>query len=190
MGRVKELLLEGRGKWSNRIKADYFNWLCGIVGVDYDSHSFSFCIETLYELPFYSILGRDEDRGADGLELREEYAEETRLWADKTRPCSVLEMMIGLSRRMHDILEGTAEYEDRDYFWMLMENLTLTSCNDEEWDELNFERDVRDIVYILLERKYRRSGRGGLFPMKDTCRDQRRKEIWYQMHEWIQERFK
>ena len=41
----------------------------------------------------------------------------------------------------------------------------------------------------MLAREYSDNGHGGLFPLKNPKKDQRKVEIWYQMTEYINENY-
>lgn len=96
--------------------------------------------------------------------------------------CSVLEMLIGLSRRL--AFEGGGE--PAGWFWLLMRNLTLDGMDDERFDLMD-PTIVDDIVQRLVWRQYNWDGKGGLFPLQFPNRDQREVEIWYQMQAWLLE---
>ena len=40
-----------------------------------------------------------------------------------------------------------------------------------------------------VERRYKRSGEGGLFPLKNAAKDQRKVEIWYQLSSYLLENY-
>lgn len=94
--------------------------------------------------------------------------------------CSMLEMLIGLSRR----LSFEAEGESRDWFWTLINNLALRS------DDKN--PILVEVVDATLERviwrTYNPDGSGGLFPLRRAHKNQRKVEIWYQLSAYLLER--
>lgn len=193
MGRIKELLIDRYEQIPDKIRADYFQWLCDLAGVERSGQSYWFLFKDLHSIEFFAILERDNNRGEDGKKLREEYLEETCCGSIPMRgPCTVLEMMVAMARRMDDIMYDN-QYGSRlqHWFWKLIENLGLEDCGDgEEYVALNRKRDVQDTIYIMLERKYTKWGHGGLFPLPTTkgyIPDQRKVELWYQMQRWLQE---
>jgi hypothetical protein len=94
--------------------------------------------------------------------------------------CSMLEMLVGLSRRLVDLTEG----EPRDWFWHILRNLELADHN----DSVSYnQQDVDDILDRVIWRTYEPDGRGGLFPLKNAQEDQRKVEIWYQFCAYILE---
>jgi hypothetical protein len=50
-------------------------------------------------------------------------------------------------------------------------------------------KNVNQILTNLVERTYQKNGKGGLFPLKQPAKDQRRVEIWYQMAAYLNENY-
>lgn len=174
----------------------YFSFLYEIISRDFEK-SHSLLMQHLHGIPFYSIIPNDENRGEDGKKLRDIFNKERpniglSLCSDD--PCTMLEMLIGLSFRMENELKGGAyEMPVKECFWTLINNLDLFWCNDDEFKKWPTPKLVSDRIKILLERWYERDGHGGLFPLKykimPVGKDQRQVEIWYQMSEWLLENF-
>lgn len=173
------------------IERKYLKFLDKIVG---NHDEYSLMLHRLHEIEFYSFVPNDDNRGEDGKKLREMFYNESganmALSLCPAGPCSVLEMLIGLSIRMYNELEGTTEVSVEECFWKLIDNLGLLWCNNYEYYPPG--DGVEEISYIinnLLERKYKRDGKGGLFPLEHSNKDQRKIEIWYQMSEWLLENY-
>lgn len=176
------------------INQDYFEWLCEMIHVDQGDKSWWILMKDLHNKKFYSLIPHDENRAWDGLELREDYMRE--LWhpeyIDIEGDCSVLEMLIGLARRMD--FETSDPYEDSSndktvfWFWEMIDNLGLMPFDDESYVENHGMYFVNKILSKLVDRKYTRRGIGGLFPLMHSKKDQRQVEIWYQMSEYLMER--
>ena len=62
------------------------------------------------------------------------------------------------------------------WFWGMIENLELIQMTDGYFDE----DYVEEVVYRLLNREYKRNGKGGLFTVTRQNVDMRTAEIWYQ----------
>lgn len=174
---------------------DYFHWLCEMVGVDRGDRSWRILAKTLHEIEFFSLVDHDDNRGYDGMELREEYLRMTNYpkYVTLDGACSVLEMMVALARRMS--FETCDPYHSVDddvnadkWFWELMDNLGLSEFDDEHFYELGGEWKVERIIDELLNRRYFSNGVGGLFPLKQPREDQRDVEIWYQMCAYLTEK--
>lgn len=176
------------------INQSYFEWLCDIVHVDQGDKSWWILFKDLYNKKFYSLIPHDENRAWDGLELREDFMHE--IWYPKYMDidgeCSVLEMLIGLARRID--FETSNPYEDSQndstvyWFWEMIDNLGLLPFDDDSYVDNGGMHFVNSILNNFVERKYSRNGNGGLFPLEHSRQDQRRVEIWYQMSEYLTER--
>lgn len=168
----------------------YFVWLCGQVGCSIDqknpSKSYWRLLKQLYTKEFVWIVANDDNRAEDGRFLREEFLRGFRVKKideDWVRlGCSMLELIIALSRR----LAFEAEGEPRDWFWLLLKNLGIAHYNDSS--RYSFRR-VDEILEKVIWRQYDRNGSGGLFPLNHNINgDQRRVEMWYQLSAYVLER--
>lgn len=162
----------------------YHCWLTTLVCDEQRQRYYQALLETLDDVEFIWTVPNDGNRAADGIELRSRFAEEHNIdyctiRSILSRPCSVLEMMVGLACRCEDSIMGDEEYGNRtdEWFWGMIENLNLYQMNDEEYDD----DYVQSVIEVLLNRTYKRDGRGGLFTVPMSRRDLRRVEIWYQM---------
>ncbi len=142
-------------------------------------------LEQLFLMEFVWFIPNDDNRAEDGRELRREFLEAEGItdvdpnWV--SLGCSVLEMLIALSRR----LTFEAEGESSEWFWTLIANAGL----DRYTDARRFHRDaVTDILERIIWRTYQPDGRGGLFPLQRAHEDQRDVELWYQMSAYLLER--
>lgn len=136
----------------------------------------------LYITEFVWFVPNDDNRVEDGRNLRNEFLTEhpeapvNDEWVHA--PCSMLEMLIALSRR----LSFEAEGEPRAWFWHLLRNIDLHEVND---GDPYPEEDVTDVLNTVIFRQYRPDGHGGLFPLEDAHADQRQVELWYQMAAYL-----
>lgn len=140
----------------------------------------------MYTTPFYWFVPNDDNRVEDGRELRIEWLRDARVrdidpeWL--VMDCSVLEMLIALSRRVAFASIGTAG----DWFWKLVKNLGLKDYTDDIY-EISIEEEVEEVLDRLVLRTYLVNGDGGLFPLQEFTNDQRKIEIWYQMAAYLHE---
>jgi len=167
----------------------FFEWLYAQVAdadVTDPSRTYWKLFKQLYTTEFFWIIPRDDDRIMDGQELRNEFTRRRRInrvpldWLDLG--CSVLELMVGLARRIafEDLDEGETHY----WFWQLLRNLGL----DDYTDDVDIpSEDIDEVLKQLIFRTYHPSGRGGFFPLKDPCDDQRDVDLWYQMGAYLLE---
>ena len=166
------------------IESAYFNWLCAKVtrpSARTPSQTYWKLLRELQNTEFVWVVEMDENRAEDGKDLRHEFVIEANVqdpdpvWLELG--CSVLEMMIAVSRRA-SFIDGRSP---RDWFNVILRNLGLSEYNDS-----NFHLPtVQDIVTRLVWRTYDTDGTGGMFPIDDPQHDQRKVEIWYQFCEYI-----
>jgi hypothetical protein len=165
----------------------YLDWLYSHIGPAKNNRnparSFWLLTELLHITRFTWSVANDDNRIEDGKDLRMEFldieaARRDRNWLGQD--CSVLEMMIALSRRL-EFEAGRTAYE---WFWHLIENLDIR-ITDENF--VGSEYGVSRALKRLVDRTYRRDGVGGLFPLKHPDEDQREVEIWYQMAAYLLE---
>lgn len=161
------------------IEESYFNWLyskVAYVAVPTPSTSYWILLRNLHMTEFVWLLSGDDNRAEDGKDLRKEFLREANVDQDPpwlTIPCSVLEMLIALTRRAAFETDNT----DREWFWIFLENLGLSELNDASNKNQLYEQDV---IERLIWRTYRSDGLGGLFPLQNPEHDQRKVELWYQ----------
>jgi hypothetical protein len=143
----------------------------------------------LYKKEFLWFVPNDDNRAADGISLRDEFVDDwdvhpTIDWMREN--CSMLELLIGLSRRFAFMHEG----EPRDRFWEMIENMGIEKCDDRQYREREeLVHYVDEALDTVIWRTYRRDGHeGGLFPLTDPRMDQRKIEIWYQMAAYVIEK--
>ena len=168
----------------------YFEWLYFLAGGNKKHKMYKELLSTLHEKIFRPRLQMDNNRGNDGLQLRVDFQNEHGPWGSSVNrgPCTFLEFLIGLARRMSFLMYGEgSDYRTDFYFWRLIGNLGLMKCTDEKFTVMNGEFFVDDAVYRINERQYCADGSGGLFPLKRAEKDQRNAEIWYQMQSWLLE---
>jgi hypothetical protein len=166
----------------------YLNWLYSQVG-DVNrrnpAKTFWSILRLLYKKEFVWFVANDDNRVEDGKNLRYDFLRESHIdtvdrnWIEM--PCSFLEMLLGLARRLCFEAEGTTD----GWFWHLMMTLGLDKYSDRT--QIPHD-DVEDILNTVIFRTYRQDGQGGLFPLKNNHgRDQREVEIWYQLNAWLLE---
>lgn len=147
----------------------------------------------LYRKEFKWSVPNDDNRLMDGLELRYEFIHkfeyektdyyqqhgEIRSWLE--RPCSFLEMLLALARRLSFAGGGAAS----EWFWHMLDNIGLRS----HVDAMPGDPEMIDFVLDrVIDRTYDEFGNGGLFPLFHPQHDQRQVELWYQMNCYLLER--
>lgn len=164
----------------------YVEWLYDFVARDTPTASYHELFYALYEEPFTWLYAQDEARAADGVSLRAEFAEANPNGNDILdwihRPfCSVLEMMIAISRRLERGIMSNDDYGNRtsQWFWYQIMSLDLGGMKDGYFDKDKF--DLR--IQRALNRQYDRNGHGGFFEMKYPPFHAAGMTIWMQAQE-------
>jgi hypothetical protein len=145
-------------------------------------------VRHLFTKEFVWLIPNDDNRQEDGRDLRREFVEDMGVDADPEWMgvgCSMLEMLIGLSRR----LSFEAEGESRGWFWELLENLGLRHITDKHYNTEPGQDDlIEETLDTVIWRTYETDGQGGLFPLQETEQDQTDVELWYQLSYYLLER--
>lgn len=165
---------------------DYIRWLEAQLRDEHSNwdHSYEGVTITMFNKPFVQIIAMDDNRMADGMDLRVDYARLEHIrptLMPNLGPCSFLEVLIALSRRLAFIGGGQAP----GWAWHLMTNLELDLMVDPL--TRSKERKVQRIMDTVINRTYSPDGTGGFFPLVRAEDDQTQVEIWYQMNTYIQE---
>lgn len=165
-----------------RVADLYFVWMCQLIcAKNHDRH----LLAHLHEIDFSYTIPMDGNRAEDGVELRYRFGRSNgyddvviATYLDD-RPCSVLEMMVALALRCEEHIMDDPEVGDQTarWFWTMIDSLGLINMTGSRYNE----RYVDATIDIFLNREYARNGEGGLFTVKNTTRDMRTVEIWYQL---------
>lgn len=169
----------------------YFCWLYGQIGsvrLRNRARTYWSLLKVFHSTEFTWTIPKDENRAEDGRELRYEFIHELDVDVDDSwldLGCSVLEFLVALARRFAFIVDG----ETDEWFWHIVGNLDLADYTDREFqkDPISHEIQVKRTLNRLINREYKSNGEGGLFPLRYPEYNQRRLEIWYQMHAYILE---
>lgn len=173
---------------NQELREDYLRWLEIQLRDEYCDPDKSYwdLLNLMFDTPFIWIedIPLDENRMVDGLDLRVEFARESRLQPrtmNRLGPGSFLEVVIGLSRR----LAFNAGGEAPGWAWQLLCNLELHRM----FDPLtpSKQRKAEQIMQVAMKRTYLPDGRGGFFPLAWPDEDQTAIELWYQLHAFITE---
>lgn len=167
------------------VRAGYLAWLEPQLR-DKDSPAGEYwgLVNLMFDKEFTWSVPHDDNRIADALQLRNEFSDETRFrrsQVERLGPCSFLEVLIGLSRRLAFIAGGEAP----GWAWILMGNLELQNMKDPlSTRKINRINSIMDTV---IERRYSPDGMGGFFPLAWPDDDQTVIELWYQMNFYVEE---
>jgi hypothetical protein len=158
----------------------YLLWLEPQLGVDQQPRRYSNLIRLLGTKPFVWLVPHDNNRIEDGLDIRREFYAKTSIKGD-LGPCSVLEVLVALSRSLSFIADGSAS----GWAWQLLCNLNLDKVPDPIGPKK--ARTTDEILEALVWRTYSKDGQGGFFPLAWPEQDQRDVELWYQMQYYADE---
>jgi len=163
------------GKWEFR----YFRWLVEQCHLEEEwQKRYLGLLNEMYHKRFVWLVPHDDNREADGYELRSEFMR----GRHHSFPfgVSILEVLVALSRRVAFQVGGDPEW----WAWKLIENLGLDSM---EGIELSPDQkaEINEVLDRLIERRYKPNGEGGFFPLPHTDEDQTKVEIWYQMIAYV-----
>lgn len=167
----------------------YFTWLYANIGslkVKNPTRTHWRMARQLYTKEFVWFIPYDENRAADGQDLRLEFMADYELdeidaeWMEMG--CSMLEMLVALAKRIAFQADGMVF----SWFWEMIENMGIRAheSSDQHYDE-RIAQIVDNAMNRVIERTYASDGQGGLFPIPGTLVDQRELDIWYQMNAYL-----
>ena len=171
----------------------YLTWLYSLVGSVQNTNPANNhweLLKVLYGTAFAGYVPNDDNRSADGKDLRIEFLQTTGYplydpygsWFDLD--CSVLEMILALARRAS--YEDEAQGSPVEWFWRMIHNLELDGYTDDIF-EISIQETIKEVLARLNGRQYSQNGSGGLFPLERTNIDQRTVELWTQMSAYLLE---
>lgn len=177
------------------MKQEYDDWIISLA-TNWCSNfgKYGRLMEFLHSIPFYSTvqIPLDENRGADGKDLRLRFVETTSEYTYNHAylylmdyEATMLEVMVALTLKCEENIMRDDDLGDRSYEWFygMLCSSGLDACDDDHFDE----DKAYEIVERILERKYSRNGKGGLFTLINPPKDLRRVEIWYQLLWYLDE---
>ena len=174
---------------NSSIKEEYDNWIVNLA-TDWCSNygNYGRLMEFLHSIPFYSTvqIPLDKNRGADGKDLRLRFVESTDDYNYNYAylylmdyEATMLEVMVALAIRCEENIMHDIDLGDRSYEWFY--GMLCSSGLDVYYDERFDKDEAAGIVTRILDRKYARNGKGGLFTLSNPPKDLRKVEIWYQL---------
>lgn len=170
---------------SDSLAEDYLRWLAPQIREAEDAPDKEFwgLLKLMRDKEFFEVVKYDDNRIEDGFDIRREFLREVGVSPFDVRmgPCSFLEVLIGLSRRLAFAAAGTAP----GWAWTLVSNLELHKMSDPL--SAYKRRKANDILEACIFRTYQPDGQGGFFPLGWPSEDQRQVELWYQMSAYISE---
>lgn len=191
------------------IKEEYFLWLYKLV--DGRKRSYRKLCRVLFDKRFRWSVHNDDNRGQDGLDLRDLFIEENALDESHLEVSyflkgewNMFEVMVALAQRINDVTYDlkTQENKTPKWFMEMIQNLRLERFSDNysRFDGSSYPIDkgfdivtyqeICDILENLLDRTYDFYGNGSLFPLKrKPPQDMSKVEIWYQLMLYLDENY-
>lgn len=167
-----------------RVGELYFQWLVDLID-NGNAEDYTKVLELLFYTDFTWSMDMDSNREAYGLALRTRFVKEKDYGEFMLKympdgPCSVLEMMIGLSESCETVAGNSIEW-----FWLMFKNLGLRSCSNRNFSQRSVERKID----IFLRRDFRPDGKGGLFFIRDSENDLTQMDIWSQFLMYLNSKY-
>lgn len=164
----------------------YFHWLESQVREEgHQTHTYTDLLGLMHAKEFVWLVPNDDNRIVDGSDLRREFLQEAGapddLSPESFGPVSILEVLIGMSRRFAFVAEGDAEV----WAWQFLVNLELDKMSDPLSRSKAAKAD--DMLERVIWRTYNPDGSGGFFPLTRPEEDQTQVELWYQMCAYAEE---
>lgn len=181
----------------NKLESMYFNWIVKTVSDSEHIHGYKMILEDLYARDFTWTIIFDENLADQGIRLRDRYLASSKtarkladIYGPIDKPCSILEMMVSLALSCEEnVMQNYENNRTRYWFWSMIESMGLDIYDDFSYDEAA----VCDILDRFLARNYDKNGRGGLFTLqksvKNDQKDMRNIDIWMQMNAWLIDNF-
>lgn len=168
----------------------YVTWLVQRMNV-VEGKNYGMLLRELYRKEFYAIVKYDEDRGADGVALREVWADEVGYRGPLSfGPPRVLETIIGISLRIEDQIFGgpwADKWDHKMIFWDLINNLGLL-----DYDGVLSNGDYEAVGTVLdqfLSKPSHCDTFANIFTFSVTPGNLRKMNLWGQMHAYIAEKW-
>ena len=168
-----------------RLETYYHEWLCDIVCADDYSGcaaQYSYLLEDLDHIEFIFTNPMDENRMADGLDLRYRFCFEKEYGKEvidilKDNPCSVLEMLAALSVKCEEIMMDDSGVDRTGrWFWEMIFTLGLRNMTNDSYNH----NKVISAVQRFMWRDYDIDGSGGIFHVYNKRYNMRKAEFWAQ----------
>ena len=188
------------------VSESYIRWLYEKVGLNDEEYGqYWRVIRRLFKRQFISLVKNDDNRIGDAITLRRQfesefgYPERYMDYMCGVDECNMLEMMVAFAMRIQSDIMWDPDTEDRTafWFWTMLSNagLDMEACQDGYFNKdqlINLENLLDRVIY----RTYSKTGIGSFFPLekfqnapKNSKRDLRKVELWYQMQFWIGENY-
>ena len=158
----------------------YFEWLLFKVTDPKQPREFGMMYKELASTPFEARVGRDSNLIEHCEYMRQDYYDEAEFMHQnydiEDGPITLLEIMVNLSIKAEDIMQGFDGVNCERWFNDMLENSGLIFYTDHRFSTVGARHKIKKII----DRTYEWNGRGGLFyiPVLDEKNDLREVELW------------
>ena len=159
----------------------YFRWLLKFIGNGFcRKNSYFELLKYLFNTNYYWSIPMDENRAADGIDLRHRFVVECgenqeASYVYLSGPATVLEVLVALSIKIECIARGSIDLsKSSQWFWGMIKSLSIFDCYDGNFDE--------EKVAYFLEGWMDPESEISIFPEKNG-------EIWSQAMRFLSEIF-
>lgn len=176
----------------NKVEQLYFKYLINSVCSKEEKSTYSMLLMRLFETEFVSYDEFDDNLVENSLGMRDEFykfSETGRkmalIYGEIDFNCTVLELMVYLSIKIEDTIMSNNDFGDRTglWFWSMIDSLGLKNFDNFGYDE----EKIDHILTNFIEKKYQKSGKGGLFTVKNPSKNERIENIWSQAMNFLVE---
>lgn len=129
----------------------YFHWLLKFIGNGFcRKNSYFELLKYLFNTEYYWSIPMDENRAADGIDLRYRFVTECgedreASYVYLSGPASVLEVLVALSIKIECIARGTIDLSKAgQWFWGMIKCLNIFDCYDGNFDQYKAEYFVEE----------------------------------------------
>lgn len=171
----------------------YYVWLLKNVCDIEEISDYECLFKHLFNEEFRFLMDLDENCAIYGLELRELFLENSvvgRIYMENGQDfsnefCSILELLVSLAMHMESEIMSNDSYGDRTslWFWDMIESLGLKKYENERFDAIEIDAKLD----IFMDRRHSKTGKGGLFTIKNSKIDMRNVDIWAQAMKYLSE---
>lgn len=165
---------------------NYLEYIMELIKIDDDYTELCKVLnDIVFQYDFRYVT--DGNRASDGESLRYLYLHSTGMTPDaKHLECTVFEMMAAMANRIEiDIMGDTKNDNPSRWFYEMIYNLGLYGMTNGNVDC----ESVNNIINTWMHHKYKKNGKGSLFPLNHFDSDQRKLTIWDQMSMYLVENY-
>ena len=151
--------------------------------VDYiDGYGYEGLLLAMWEKPFFVKVKLDDNLIRDAYYFRKDHSR-----GNRSDDANCLEILIQLAIKMDSVLYDSKHgIRTEEWFWHMLGNMGLM-----QYDNPNFDENAVDkILEKFVNRRFKRNGEGGPFPLERPVNSCRTTCWWYNLNAYLDENFK